>query len=1132
MKLIDIVIDGFQATKGVRLPQLADGLNVISSANQRHQASIPDFLSAIFFGPRATRSAVDHDGALTGPPASWPREGWSPDIWPQGHLHVQSGGQAYQLARPIVKNGGELEISDLTGRRQGYRTPDWLSRLDRSAYETFFHVCLDSHHLTQQHFVRQLAATFELDSRSTPFRDIAAFERWKLEADSRRQRLEAIQREQEPLLAERTRLQQELDRHRRESDGRLESLDAEIASLSREIEALQRHLNAQREHWDELQRHIQSLLRTIEENEQRVQHVPVVQTVVDQLAILYERLDEVDNQIRRWRSVQSDIQNERVRLRDDMTSTNSLNLDSSEHPYHHSRRILAALEEKLHRTERVAHDLTHEVDPHHGARQVAAICGEMRDDLYALCQELGQQYKHVRHKAAVAELKQLRRCFHEMEENINRLIARRDTLIEDIRKWDPAGADAIIHADLQFCQCAEHDGYLAARRKFVPQEYRPPTASPVSSPATEYRTIYPDLTAERQQLQDLERQRQTCETEIAKLESELPVLQNRLAHLRDERNRAGTHIEDEWSERLRNIENQYATLNSERTELARRVEEDRRWYDWKPNYLLSDAARFLQQLSANRWQQVWIDHQREVMVQHADGTTRQLDALSGLDENLVTLSLALAAVGQFALRGIRFPMVIQADRVLSIPEPVSSEPVDGTSATLLLNTLLAFSHSGHQVLLISSSPTLYRLAQHDQVMTYELADTEITSPPLWHPLPTSYPRGQSGTDLLREWSKPPQLETTPVLPSPPAPIAPSAPTLLSFNDPSWNAKTDERTEIERGTKLRDIDLVESIYLSSLEDLGIYTVDELLEIQLHDVPTSLLARGFQIDQLKRWQDQGWLLICLPDLACRDARVLVASGITDPETLEALTETEILERVRTYLASTAGRRSNVSLARFDAERVHRWNRWLHDRPSWREARRQRRDRDHQRSPRSSRTSNRTSNRPDAQPRTPRSSRSSERSTPQTTPEHTGPLFYLNLSDDIEAGPSIGPKTAERFYAIGVTTVEDFLNQDAESMAKQLSNRRMSAKVIRNWQKQSRLMCSVPKLRGHDSQILVALDMDDRDKLRNVSPEELWSKVEPFIDTKEGQRIIRNGKRPDLDEIREWIEAASEGRDLQAA
>lgn len=143
-----------------------------------------------------------------------------------------------------------------------------------------------------------------------------------------------------------------------------------------------------------------------------------------------------------------------------------------------------------------------------------------------------------------------------------------------------------------------------------------------------------------------------------------------------------------------------------------------------------------------------------------------------------------------------------------------------------------------------------------------------------------------------------------------------------------------------------------------------------------------------------------------------------------------------------------------------------------------------------------------------------------------------FYLDLSDHIEAAPSIGPKTGSRFEAIGVHTIADFLKITAESLAEKLNYKRLSAKVIQQYQNQTRLVCRIPNLRGHDAQLLVGCGIFEAEELASMRPETLFAKVAPFSDTKEGLKIIRNGKKPDLEEITDWISFAQHNRSLQAA
>jgi predicted flap endonuclease-1-like 5' DNA nuclease len=173
------------------------------------------------------------------------------------------------------------------------------------------------------------------------------------------------------------------------------------------------------------------------------------------------------------------------------------------------------------------------------------------------------------------------------------------------------------------------------------------------------------------------------------------------------------------------------------------------------------------------------------------------------------------------------------------------------------------------------------------------------------------------------------------------------------------------------------------------------------------------------------------------------------------------------------------------------------------------------------------------PAIEPDSPRS-KDSKPAAKRTSPQSTKSThkFYLDLEDHIEAAPSIGPKTAERFEKIGVFTIAEFLKQTADSMAAKLNYKRMSAEVVRSWQQQARLVCRIPNLRGHDAQLLVACEIFEPEEIASMQPQALFRIIQPFSDTKEGLKIIRSGKKPDLAEITDWIAWAQHTRSLQAA
>lgn len=140
-------------------------------------------------------------------------------------------------------------------------------------------------------------------------------------------------------------------------------------------------------------------------------------------------------------------------------------------------------------------------------------------------------------------------------------------------------------------------------------------------------------------------------------------------------------------------------------------------------------------------------------------------------------------------------------------------------------------------------------------------------------------------------------------------------------------------------------------------------------------------------------------------------------------------------------------------------------------------------------------------------------------------TSRRFFLRLDAPIVDAPSIGPKTATRFQQIGLKTISELLESDPDEMARKLSTRHITADVLRDWQAQSTLMVEVPGLRGHDAQLLVAADVRNKAGLQTSEASELLDKVLEVAGSAHGRSILRDSSAPDLEEVSEWIAAASD-------
>lgn len=151
------------------------------------------------------------------------------------------------------------------------------------------------------------------------------------------------------------------------------------------------------------------------------------------------------------------------------------------------------------------------------------------------------------------------------------------------------------------------------------------------------------------------------------------------------------------------------------------------------------------------------------------------------------------------------------------------------------------------------------------------------------------------------------------------------------------------------------------------------------------------------------------------------------------------------------------------------------------------------------------------------------------PAETDTSRAPRLYLAPTDDIEAAPSIGPKTAARFEAIGITTVAGLLEADPKETADALKTRHITAKTIVEWQHQARLVCTLPGIRGGHAQLLVGAGLLSVEAIAETDPGEAMAAILRFAQTSAGQSVLRDGQPPDLEKIHAWVQNAKDARQV---
>jgi hypothetical protein len=156
------------------------------------------------------------------------------------------------------------------------------------------------------------------------------------------------------------------------------------------------------------------------------------------------------------------------------------------------------------------------------------------------------------------------------------------------------------------------------------------------------------------------------------------------------------------------------------------------------------------------------------------------------------------------------------------------------------------------------------------------------------------------------------------------------------------------------------------------------------------------------------------------------------------------------------------------------------------------------------------------------------------PLAKKEKTLPRCTLKEDAPVVQAPSIGPKTARRLEAAGVRTVGDLLALAPEEGEERIDTRHISAQLIRDWQHQALLACTVPGLKSREAQALVACGVRDVDELARLDATELCDAVANWGLSDDGQRAWGSAPAPSEDDVATWIERArrASGIGAQAA
>lgn len=136
-----------------------------------------------------------------------------------------------------------------------------------------------------------------------------------------------------------------------------------------------------------------------------------------------------------------------------------------------------------------------------------------------------------------------------------------------------------------------------------------------------------------------------------------------------------------------------------------------------------------------------------------------------------------------------------------------------------------------------------------------------------------------------------------------------------------------------------------------------------------------------------------------------------------------------------------------------------------------------------------------------------------------------YFLHLTSPVAQAPSIDAIAADRLGSIGIGTVGQLLQAYPRRLAAELQLSDVSPRVLRRWQAEAKLVCSVPQMRNFDARVIVGCGVRDAQQLAAIHPRALLQRVKEFLATERGIQVLRSGSSHEVARITAWIASGTQ-------
>ena len=869
---------------------------------------------------------------------------------------------------------------------------------------------------------------------------------------------------------------------------------------------------------------------------------------------LWKQLESIDQRILSWRDLKTKLGAAIQRARADLES---MNLGFDEETDGHLSSIRLGLSELRATTERVTHSpcqletsIQQAHEPELTIDSATKRCNEISRRLHAVYDRLSEKSVSLSRKSVLQNLRHLRRLDRDLSRKIQRWLELRIQHLSDLSRAG-VNADCLLQRSQQgFCRCAEQDiEFIVGPTEVATNQDR----NTISRDYSFDDLALANLTRLSAECQRLQAEQQDLRKKLRQCAERCDGLEQELVDSKDDPNPAVLAPVEFSSQQLEEYRRQYEAL-------LRKISGVWRESFKRSPVPLETWTSWLGRLSDGQWNAVAIDASTMTLcVENCEHHWYAWPELDAAEKVLVLMACALGSGTSQELHLPSWPVVILGPESCEISETAWVKTVSLLAATphrkiWLMTADESWARESLQGVPLVSLPNwkpyenqwLLGFENHEPdtrrviVQRANNSDAEEFPGELRDQVYGEVETGGHGADWTRTvsveaYETAEQIELD--LEREPHP---------DQWEKHWVDSDPPALGIANGTdevpasELHDERQMTSELKKFLSGLGIRTWDDYAGVTCHregvrvtlgrDVCEARLA-----DELWHWHAVAVLLNSGEVQEVFDARVLVACEIRDPSQIQSADLHQLASRVWKLGMTAIGRRildagSDIQLVRLSG--------WLKEMENLKPLRGEGDEATHVNDETIANAQRECQLEPDV-PRTiridsahslkPQPRRQRERRPERTT---AASVHYLELSDDVKAAPSVGPKTAAFLEELGIRTVRDFLEADPRSIAKRLDRPQINPSVLLEWQQQAELVCRVPNLREHNAQLLVACGIPTAEALASWEPESLLALVSPYAESHPGKSMLPSRRAPNVKEVTDWIRWAQDKRSLTAA